>query len=153
LDDEKPGQTLQATALVHEACIRLISSGEQQWNRRGHFLVPLPRRCAGFSSNEPVKKFGESRGGELNTAIYFFLMPAGREHEALDFLMNLNDDQFVRYLRTYRFRIVRSCKARSATIFLPGNNYQKRVVIPSVTASEREMSGELLLNSKSREKT
>jgi len=42
---ETPGQTLQATALVHEAYLRLVASGdasaprEQQWNSRGHFFA------------------------------------------------------------------------------------------------------------------
>ncbi len=41
---EKPGQTLQATALVHEAYLRLVPSGghraaePQRWNSRGHFF-------------------------------------------------------------------------------------------------------------------
>jgi RNA polymerase sigma factor (TIGR02999 family) len=36
---EMPGQTLQATALVHEAYLRLTTSGAQQeWNSRGHFF-------------------------------------------------------------------------------------------------------------------
>jgi RNA polymerase sigma factor (TIGR02999 family) len=42
---EKPGQTLQATALVHEAYLRLVAAGgtspprEQHWNSRGHFFA------------------------------------------------------------------------------------------------------------------
>ena len=37
---EKPGQTLQATALVHEAYLRLVDVPQsQQWNSRGHFFV------------------------------------------------------------------------------------------------------------------
>lgn len=36
---EKPGQTLQATALVHEAWIRLSGSNHQQWRGRAHFFV------------------------------------------------------------------------------------------------------------------
>ncbi len=35
---EKPGQTLQATALVHEAYLRLIEGEGQSWNSRGHFF-------------------------------------------------------------------------------------------------------------------
>ena len=35
---EVPGQTLQATALVHEAWLRLAGGGEQHWNGRGHFF-------------------------------------------------------------------------------------------------------------------
>lgn len=37
---ESPGQTLQATALVHEAYLRLVSRTEEQnWNGRGHFFA------------------------------------------------------------------------------------------------------------------
>jgi RNA polymerase sigma factor (TIGR02999 family) len=37
---EKPGQTLQATALVHEAYLRLIGNeGAQRWDSRGHFFT------------------------------------------------------------------------------------------------------------------
>src|SRR5262245_59750872 len=40
LAQEKPGQTLQATALVHEAYLRLAGgSAEQNWNSRGHFFA------------------------------------------------------------------------------------------------------------------
>jgi RNA polymerase sigma factor (TIGR02999 family) len=35
---EKPGQTLQATALVHEAYLRLVAGEDQNWNSRGHFF-------------------------------------------------------------------------------------------------------------------
>jgi RNA polymerase sigma factor (TIGR02999 family) len=56
---EKPGQTLQATALVHEAYLRLVDGDEaQHWNSRGHFfgaaaeamrriLVEIARRKSG----------------------------------------------------------------------------------------------------------
>src|SRR5437899_2057822 len=38
---ENPGQTLQATALVHEAYVRLLGdqSGQQLWDSRGHFFA------------------------------------------------------------------------------------------------------------------
>jgi RNA polymerase sigma factor (TIGR02999 family) len=36
---ESPGQTLQATALVHEAYLRLVGSGPASWNSRGHFFA------------------------------------------------------------------------------------------------------------------
>jgi RNA polymerase sigma factor (TIGR02999 family) len=35
----KPGQTLQATALVHEAFLRLVGAGDPGWNSRGHFFA------------------------------------------------------------------------------------------------------------------
>jgi RNA polymerase sigma factor (TIGR02999 family) len=36
---EQPGQTLQATALVHEAYVRLVGSTDPGWNGRGHFFA------------------------------------------------------------------------------------------------------------------
>jgi RNA polymerase sigma factor (TIGR02999 family) len=40
LAQEKPGQTLQATALVHDAYLRLVGSDDaQHWNSRGHFFA------------------------------------------------------------------------------------------------------------------
>ena len=52
LAHEKPGQTLQATALVHEAYLRLVASpgresgeSEPHWNSRGHLRASRPRRC------------------------------------------------------------------------------------------------------------
>jgi RNA polymerase sigma factor (TIGR02999 family) len=40
LAHEKPGQTLQATALVHEAYLRLVDSADApRWNSRGHFFA------------------------------------------------------------------------------------------------------------------
>jgi RNA polymerase sigma factor (TIGR02999 family) len=38
MSQEPPGQTLQATALVHEAYIRLVEAKDQNWNSRGHFF-------------------------------------------------------------------------------------------------------------------
>ena len=40
LAQEKPGQTLQATALVHDAYLRLVGSGDaRRWDSRGHFFA------------------------------------------------------------------------------------------------------------------
>src|SRR6516164_8344806 len=40
LAQERPGQTLQATALVHEAYLRLVDGNQaQHWNSRGHFFA------------------------------------------------------------------------------------------------------------------
>ena len=46
LAQEKPGQTLQATALVHEAYVRLVDAEQaQHWDSRGHFFAA----AAGFA--------------------------------------------------------------------------------------------------------
>jgi RNA polymerase sigma factor (TIGR02999 family) len=39
LAQEQPGQTLQATALVHEAYLRLVGTQDPGWNGRGHFFA------------------------------------------------------------------------------------------------------------------
>src|SRR5512142_184625 len=39
LSHETPGQTLQATALVHEAYLRLVGLENQNWHSKGHFFV------------------------------------------------------------------------------------------------------------------
>ena len=39
LGQEKPGQTLQGTALVHEAYLRLVGADDPGWNSRGHFFA------------------------------------------------------------------------------------------------------------------
>ena len=38
MSQEPPGQTLQATALVHEAYLRLVEANDRDWNSRGHFF-------------------------------------------------------------------------------------------------------------------
>ena len=58
---ENPGQTLQATALVHEAYIRLVDTEKaQHWDSRGHFFRLPPKPCGGFSSSrhggKPARK-------------------------------------------------------------------------------------------------
>ena len=46
LAQEKPGQTLQPTALVHEAYLRLVVHDDsRRWNDRGHFLGYRPDFC------------------------------------------------------------------------------------------------------------
>jgi RNA polymerase sigma factor (TIGR02999 family) len=39
LAQERPGQTLQPTALVHEAYLRLVGNGDARWENRGHFFA------------------------------------------------------------------------------------------------------------------
>jgi hypothetical protein len=45
---ERPGQTLQATALVHEAYLRLVNADQlQTWETRGHFFAAAAESCGG----------------------------------------------------------------------------------------------------------
>ena len=49
LANEQPGQTIQATVLVHEVWLRLVGPDvDMQWNGRGHFSGPLRKPCSAF---------------------------------------------------------------------------------------------------------
>ncbi len=63
---EKPGQTLQATALVHEAWLRL-TDGEQQraWNSRGHFFGAAAEAMRRILVESARRKARLRHGGEL----------------------------------------------------------------------------------------
>jgi RNA polymerase sigma factor (TIGR02999 family) len=64
LAQEKPGQTLQATALVHEAYMRLLGSGPAQpWNSRGHFFGAAAEAMRRILINRARDKGRQKRGG------------------------------------------------------------------------------------------
>jgi len=67
LAQEKPGQTLQATALVHEAYLRLVGGGQEQgWNSRGHFFGAAAEAMRRILLNRARDKGRHKRGGRLN---------------------------------------------------------------------------------------
>jgi RNA polymerase sigma factor (TIGR02999 family) len=70
LAQEKPGQTLQATALVHEAYLRLVASGDasaprepQHWNSRGHFFAAAAEAMRRILIEIARRKGGPQAGG------------------------------------------------------------------------------------------
>ena len=69
LAQEAPGQTLQATALVHEAYVRLVGNdGEQRRTIAATFSRPRPRRCVASSSKPRAAKERIKHGGEAGAA-------------------------------------------------------------------------------------
>jgi RNA polymerase sigma factor (TIGR02999 family) len=63
---EAPGQTLQATALVHEAYIRLVDGEKaQHWNSRGHFFGAAAEAMRRILLNRARDKGRMKRGGQL----------------------------------------------------------------------------------------
>jgi RNA polymerase sigma factor (TIGR02999 family) len=66
LAQEKPGQTLQATALVHEAYLRLIGSDAPSWNSRGHFFAAAAEAMRRILIENARRKRTEKHGGELD---------------------------------------------------------------------------------------
>ncbi len=62
---EKPGQTLQATALVHEAYLSLMGgSAGQNWNSRGHFFGAAAEAMRRILVNQAREKATAKRGGD-----------------------------------------------------------------------------------------
>src|SRR5262249_6384984 len=95
LAQEKPGQTLQATALVHEAYVRLVG-GEtgQVWNNRRHFFAAAAEAMRRILVENARRKQGLKRGGQMvrmEAAAELIEMPAPSDptemlavHELLD---------------------------------------------------------------------
>ena len=64
---ENPGQTLQATALVHEAYMRLVDQrAEQQWDNRGHFFAAAAESMRRILVENARRKKRFKRGGDMN---------------------------------------------------------------------------------------
>jgi len=66
LADEKPGQTLQATGLVHEAYLRLVDcENSKKWNSRGHFFAAAAEAMRCILVDQARRKLSLRRGGNL----------------------------------------------------------------------------------------
>jgi RNA polymerase sigma factor (TIGR02999 family) len=86
LAQETPGQTLQATALVHEAFLRLVGTAQDQsWDSRGHFFAAAAQAMRRILLNRARAKNRLKRAGE-------------RRHVDLDQLeiaLDTNDEQLI----------------------------------------------------------
>jgi RNA polymerase sigma factor (TIGR02999 family) len=61
---EKPGQTLQATALVHEVYVRLVGGSQpQEWNGRGHFFAAAAEAMRRILVEQARRKQSPKHGG------------------------------------------------------------------------------------------
>jgi RNA polymerase sigma factor (TIGR02999 family) len=87
---EKPGQTLEATALVHEAYLRLVDAEQaQHWNSRGHFFAAAAEAMRRILVENARRKQSRKHGGavvrvNLEEAVAYAPEPA-------DDLLLLND--------------------------------------------------------------
>jgi RNA polymerase sigma factor (TIGR02999 family) len=95
LAHEKPGQTLQATALVHDAYIRLVDVEKaQHWNSRGHFFGAAAEAMRRILVERARRKLGPRRSGgcariQLDEALDIAAAKADEVlyvHDALDSL-------------------------------------------------------------------
>jgi RNA polymerase sigma factor (TIGR02999 family) len=60
-----PGQTLQPTALVHEAFVELVGRGDPGWNGRGHFFGAAAQAMHDILVDHARRKRAIKRGGDL----------------------------------------------------------------------------------------
>jgi RNA polymerase sigma factor (TIGR02999 family) len=77
LAQEKPGQTLQATALVHEAYLRLVDVEQaQHWNSRGHFFAAAAEAMRRILIDNARRKQADKHGGRRRRVPSTTPMPA-----------------------------------------------------------------------------
>jgi RNA polymerase sigma factor (TIGR02999 family) len=95
---EKPGQTLQPTALVHEAYLRLVGgNADRHWGGRGHFFAAAAEAMRCVLVDHARRKRSRKRGGYRSRVIFdgSNIASAGEDevlavHEALDGLAALD---------------------------------------------------------------
>src|SRR5437870_6312530 len=72
LAQEKPGQTLQATALVHDAYLRLVDGDQaQHWNSRGHFFAAAAEAMRRILVESARRRMRDKHGGRLQRVTLF----------------------------------------------------------------------------------
>lgn len=74
-----PGNTLQATALVHEAYLRLVRSGDPGWNGRNHFFGAAAQAMRDILVEQARRKAALKRGGDRERLDVTIADPADEE--------------------------------------------------------------------------
>jgi RNA polymerase sigma factor (TIGR02999 family) len=91
MSQERPGQTLQATALVHEAYIRLVEGAVPNWNSRGHFFKAAAEAMRRILVESARKKKSLKRGGEKKQVEFDESLLVAAHDINPDDLLTLND--------------------------------------------------------------
>jgi RNA polymerase sigma factor (TIGR02999 family) len=98
MSQEPPGQTLQATALVHEAYIRLVEARDQNWNSRGHFFRAAAEAMRRILIENARRKGRFKHGGGFQRVELSESAPADSDEHMADELIALDDvlDRFAK---------------------------------------------------------
>jgi RNA polymerase sigma factor (TIGR02999 family) len=91
LRKESPGQTLQATALVHEAYLRLVGSENQNWTGRGHFFAAAAEAMRRILIDNARRKKSLKRGGGSQRIDLDEAVAAGDDKTSFDDLIALDE--------------------------------------------------------------
>ena len=104
----RPGETLNTTALVHEAYLRLVDQTQAEWNDRSHFFATASRAMRFILIDYARKRTAQKRGGPREDVPLSAVQIAADERSAD--LLTLNDalDQ----LTTYSERLARLVEYR-----------------------------------------
>lgn len=105
---ERPGQTLQATALVHEAYLRLVDAkNAQHWNSRGHFFGAAAEAMRRILVDRAREKAAEKRAGGRKRVPFDSDMPGATDPVAL-----LDLDEALSVLETHDAEAAKLVKLR-----------------------------------------
>jgi RNA polymerase sigma-70 factor (ECF subfamily) len=87
---ERPGHTLQTTALVHDAFMKLISQKKSDWQNRAHFIAVASTALRQILVDHARRRIAEKRGGEgrIRVALHEGIEAAEGPH---DDLLDVND--------------------------------------------------------------
>jgi len=88
MSQEPPGQTLEGTALVHEAYLRLVEAKDQSWNSRGHFFKAAAEAMRRILVESARRKDRLKRGGDRNKEADFQI-------DTLESQLNLSTDDLI----------------------------------------------------------
>ena len=91
ISQERPGQTLQATALVHEAYIRLVEGADQNWNSRGHFFRAAAEAMRRILVESARRKKSLKGGGGLERVGFDGIVVGDEKVFSLDDLLTLDE--------------------------------------------------------------
>jgi len=91
MSHELPGQTLQATALVHEAYIRLVGKNDQNWNSRNHFFMAAAEAMRRILIENARRKQSAQYGGGQKRVDLDETVVAGFEEHTADDLIDLDE--------------------------------------------------------------
>lgn len=119
LASENPGQTLQATALVHEAYLRLVSSTQpQDWNGRGHFFAAAAEAMRRILVESARRKGRARHGGGRARIDLDAVEPAADEADnrllAIDEALTLLADEDPAAAEVIKFRFFAGLTAEQA---------------------------------------
>jgi len=91
LSHEPPGQTLQATALVHEAYLRLVGDEPRSWENRGHFFAAAAEAMRRILIEHARQRRTHKRGGDQERVDLSELILSDENGRALDEIIALDE--------------------------------------------------------------